>query len=164
MIPKSQHRPILIKVKADVSPQEDPFRRRCNLKKKNWEALSILSIWVLLTFCQHLIGMDPSWTLSRNHKYITFPVSGVTEETEELYEDYKLQFDYDPFNCEQHKQAIDSDEIAKTQQKKWQTLIESTYFTQSSRKVCKTITKLSKVYAQPLQQYKVTAIRWLTNS
>ena len=49
-----------------------------------------------------------------------------------------------------------SDEIAEAQQKKWQTLIESTDFTHSSRGAWKTINKLSKDYAQPQQQCKVT--------
>ena len=50
-----------------------------------------------------------------------------------------------------------SDEIAEAQQKKWQILIESTYFTHSIRKTCKTINKLSTDYAQPQQQCNVTA-------
>ena len=54
----------------------------------------------------------------------------------------------------QQKQATDS--LTKLQ-KKWQTLIESTDFTHSSRKGWKTINKLSNDYAQPQQQCKVTA-------
>ena len=47
--------------------------------------------------------------------------------------------------------------ITEAQQKKWRTLIESTYFTHSSRKAWKTINKLLKDYTQPPQQCKVTA-------
>ena len=37
VIPKTQHKPISIKIKAAVSPQEVPFRKRYNLKKADWE-------------------------------------------------------------------------------------------------------------------------------
>ena len=58
------------------------------------------------------------------------------------------------------KQATDTpDEIAEALQKKWQTLIESTDFTHSSRKRWKTINKLCKDYAQPQQQCKVTSVQ-----
>ena len=69
-----------------------------------------------------------------------------------------MQFENDPFNSETTETGyILSDEIAEAQHKKWQTLIESTDFTHSSRKAWKTINKLSKDYAQPQQQCKVTA-------
>ena len=69
-----------------------------------------------------------------------------------------MQFENDPLNSETTETGNRlSDEIAGAQQKKWQTLIKSTYFTHSSRKAWKTIYKLSKDYAQPQHQYKVTA-------
>ena len=37
VIPKTQHSHIAIKIKAAVSPQEVPFRRRYNLEKAVWE-------------------------------------------------------------------------------------------------------------------------------
>ena len=40
VIPKTQHRPIAIMIKAAVSPQEVPFRRKYNLKKADWEGFS----------------------------------------------------------------------------------------------------------------------------
>ena len=40
VILKSQHRPIAIKIKAAVSPQENPFRRRYNLKKADKEGFA----------------------------------------------------------------------------------------------------------------------------
>ena len=36
-IPRTQHRPIGVKINAIVMPQSVPFRRRFNLKKANWE-------------------------------------------------------------------------------------------------------------------------------
>ena len=85
-------------------------------------------------------------------------ICGITDESKELYEDYKMQFENDQFNSETTETGNRlSNEIVDAQQKKWQTLIESTYFTPSSRKAWKTISKLSKDYAQPQQQCKVTA-------
>ena len=63
-----------------------------------------------------------------------------------------MQFENDPFNSETTETGNRlSDKIAEAQQKKWQTLIESTDFTHSSRKSWKTINKLSKDYAQSQQ-------------
>ena len=45
-------------------------------------------------------------------------ISGLTDETKELYEDYKMQFENDPFNSETTETCnILSDEIAEAQQK-----------------------------------------------
>ena len=40
VIPKTQHRPIAIKIKYAVSPKEIPFRRSYNLKKADWEGFA----------------------------------------------------------------------------------------------------------------------------
>ena len=75
-------------------------------------------------------------------------IRGLTIETKLLYEDYKMQFEDDPFNSEATETGnILSDKIAEAQQKKWHTLIESTVFTDRNRKTRKTINKLSKDYA-----------------
>ena len=85
-------------------------------------------------------------------------IYGLTDESEELYEEYKMQFENDPFNSETTETGNRlSDEISEVLQKKWQTLNESTDFTHSSRKAWKTINKLSKDYKQLQQQCKVTA-------
>ena len=63
-------------------------------------------------------------TLSRKHQDRTClmasaqPIS-VTDETKELYEDYKMQFENYPFNSETTETGnIPSDKIAEAQQKK----------------------------------------------
>ena len=68
-----------------------------------------------------------------------------------------MQFENDPFDCETTETGNRlSNEIAEAQQKKWETLIESTDFTHSSRKAWKSINKLSKDYVQLQQQCMVT--------
>ena len=85
-------------------------------------------------------------------------ICGLTDETKELYEEYKMQFKNDPFSTETTETGNRlSDKIVESQQKKRKNLIESTYFTHSSRKAWKTTNKLSKGDAQPQQQCKVTA-------
>ena len=37
-IPKTQHRPISIKLNAAIRPRKVPFRRRYNLKKAKWQS------------------------------------------------------------------------------------------------------------------------------
>ena len=86
------------------------------------------------------------------HSCRTSYICGLTDESKKLYEDYKMQFENDPFNSETTETGNRLfDKIAEAQQKKWQTLIESTDFTHSSRKSWKTINKLSKDYARPQQ-------------
>ena len=75
--------------------------------------------------------MDPLWNLLREHQDRTFPVvaasyiCGLTDETNELHEDYKMQFENGPFNSEATETGNRlSDEIAEAQQKRWRTLIE----------------------------------------
>ena len=60
--------------------------------------------------------------------YHTSYSCGLTTETNELYEDYKMPFKNYPFNSETGNRLCN--EIAE----KWQTLIESTDFTQHNRK------------------------------
>ena len=62
-------------------------------------------------------------------------ICGLTDATKELYEDYKMQFENDPFNIETTETGNSiPDEIAEAQQKKCTTLIESTDCAHSSRK------------------------------
>ena len=103
VIPKTQHRPIAIKINAAVSPQEVPFRRRYNLKKEDWEGFA-------KSDDMGIIDIVPT-----PDNYIC----GLTDESKELYEDYKIQLENDPFNSEPTETGNRlSDEIAEAQQKK----------------------------------------------
>ena len=145
MIPTTQHRPIAIKIKAAVSPQEVPFRRRYSLKKADWEgfAKSVdMGITDIVPTPDNygsfvdLIKKASRRNIPRGCR--TSYICGLTDESKELYEDYKMQFENGPFNSETTETGNRlSDKIAEAQQKKWQTLIESTDFTHSSRKAWK---------------------------
>ena len=163
MIPKTQHRPIAIKIKAAVSPQEVPFRRRYNLKKADWKVLLSLSMWGITDIVPTPDNYGSFVELIKKPSIQNIPsgcrtsyICGIPDESKELYEYYNMKFANDPFNSETTSNRL-SDEIAEAQQKKWQPLIQSTDFTHSSRKAWKTINKLSKDYAQLQQQCRVTA-------
>ena len=54
-------------------------------------------------------------------------ICSITDETKELYEDYKMQFENDLFNSKRTETGSRlSDETTEAQQRKWQTMIEST--------------------------------------
>ena len=156
VIPKSQHRPIAIKIKAAVSPQDVPFKRRCNLNKADWEGFA-KSVDICITdivtpdnygSLVDLIKKPSRQNIPRGCR--TSYICDITDETKELYEDFEMQFEDDPFNSETTETGNGlSDEITEAQQNKWQPLIESTDFTHSSGKAWKTINKVSKDYAQP---------------
>ena len=155
VIPKTQHRPIAIKIKATTPPQEVPFRRRYNLKKADWEGFD-KSVDMSVTDSVPTPDNDGSFEdlikkASRQQIPRGCPTSyicGLTDESTKLYEDYKMQLKNDPFNSETTETGNRiSDEIVEAQKKKWQTLIESTDFTHSSRKAWETINKLSKDHA-----------------
>ena len=159
MNPKTQHRPIAIKIKAAVSPQEVPFGRRYNLKKADWEGFSKSVDMGITDIVPSLDNygsfVDLIKKTSRRDIPRTRYICGLTDDSKELYEDYNMQFENDPFNSETTETGNRvSDEIVGAQQKKWQTLIESTDLYTAA---VETINKMSKDYAQPQQQCKVTA-------
>ena len=154
VIPKTQHRPIAINIKAAVSPQEAPFRRRYNLKKADWEGFAKSVDMGITDIVPTPDNYGSFVDLIKKTSRQNIPcvsrtsfICGLIDESKELYEDYKMQFENDPFNSETTEPGNRiSDEIAEVQQNKWQTLIESTDFTHSIRKAWKTIKKLSKDY------------------
>ena len=140
VIPKTQHRLIAIKIKAAVSPQEVPFRRRYNLKKADCEGF-VKSVDMGITNVVptpdnygsfvDLIKKASRQNIPRGCR--TSYICGLIVESTELHEEYTMLFENHPFNKETTETGNGlSDEIAEAQQKKWQTLIESTEFTHSS--------------------------------
>ena len=137
------YRPIVIKIKASVSPQEVPFRRRYNLKKVDWEGLATsvdMGITdIVPTPDNYGSFVDLIKKASRQNiasGCCTSYICDLTDETKELYDNYKMQFENDPFNS---KTTETGDRLS------------------DGRKAWKNINKLSKDYPQPQQQCKVTA-------
>ena len=79
MIHKTQHRPIAIKLKAAVSPQEVPFSRRCNPKKADREGFAKSIDMGITDIVPAPDTMDPLWTLSRMHQDKTLPVAAAQD-------------------------------------------------------------------------------------
>ena len=152
-------------IKATVSPQEVPIRRTYNIKKTDLEACvksGSMGITDIVPSPDNygsfldLVKKASRQNIPRGCR--TFYICGLTGDTKELYENSRIPFEDDPFNSETTETGNRlSDEIVEAQRNKWLTLIESKDFTHSSIKAWKTINKLSKDYAQPQQQCKVTA-------
>lgn len=165
VIPKTQHRPIGIKIKAAVSPQEVPFRRRYNLKKADWEGYEKFIdrdiTKIMPTPDNYGTFVDLVKEASRNNiprGCHTSYICGLNDESKELYEIYKSQFEDDPFDTETTETGNKlANVIAEAQQQKWQDMIEATDFTHSCRKAWKTIDKLTIDYTKPPRQCEVTA-------
>ena len=165
VIPRTQHRPIGIKIKAAVTPQQVPFRRRYNFKKADWESYAKSTDDGIQNLPPTPGNYERFVPLVKKASCRNIPrgcrtsyVCGLTDETKELYEQYQERFESNPFDIETTEAGDElSKAIAEVQRQKWQAMIESTDFTHSSRKAWKTINRLSKDYTQPQQQCKVTA-------
>ena len=76
VIPKSQHRPIAIKLKAAVSPQEVPFTRRYYLNKADLEGFS-KSVDMGIT--DIVSTPDNYGSFVQEHQNRTFPVVAAAQ-------------------------------------------------------------------------------------
>ena len=164
-IPKTQHRPISIKLNAAIRPKNVPFRRRYNLKKAKWQSYAkevnngIANTDPVPENYEkfvNLVRRSSNKNIPRGCR--TSYVCGLNDQSKEMYEDYQRRVAEDPFN-EDTVRLGDAllDEISEAHRSKWKEMIESTDFTHSSRKEWKTINKLTKDYTAPQQQFKVTA-------
>ena len=160
-IPKTQHRPISIKLNAAIRH----FRRRYNMKKAKWQSYAKeVDNCIANTNPVHenyeqfvnIVRRSSNKNIPRGWR--TSYVCGLNDQSKDMYEDYQRRFAVDPFN-EDTVRVGDAllDEISEAQRSKWKEMIESTDFTHSSRKAWKTINKLTKDYTEPQQQGKATA-------
>ena len=103
-LPRRQHRPICVTVHPVIVPQPTPFRRRFNKRKARWDDFStdfdeaIEEVEPIPENYDRCIGLVQ--VVSRRHiprgcwtNYIT----GLTEESQSLYEAYKKQYSSNPF-------------------------------------------------------------------
>ena len=164
-IPHSQHRPIGLKVNAVTRPREVPFRRRFNLKKANWEKFAE----GLDSFIQELPASPSNYDTfvemvkkSSRHNIprgcSTSYISGLTDDSKVLYNEYVEHFQSDPFSAD----TLESGEnltraIMEDRLNKWQEFIQSTDMTHSSRKAWKTIRILGNDYTKSQPRSQVTA-------
>ena len=164
-IPKTQHRPISIKLNSAIRPRNVPFRRRYNLKKAKWQSYAKEVDNGIANTNPVPGNYEKFVNLVRRASNKNIPrgcrtsyVCGLNDQSKDMYEDYQRRFAEDPFN-EDTVRVGDAllDEISEAQRSKWKEMIESTDFTHSSRKAWKTINKLTKDYTEPQQQCKVTA-------
>ena len=100
-IPKTQHRPISIKLNAAIRPRNVPFRRRYNLKKAKWQSYtkevdngiaknqsSARKLRKVRESCKEIIKQE----------HPTRYVCGLNDQSKDMYEDYQIRFAEDPFN------------------------------------------------------------------
>ena len=162
-IPKTQHRPISIKLNAAIKPRNVPFRRRYNLKKAKWQSYAkevdngIANTDPVPENYEkfvNLVRRSSNKNIPRGCR--TSYVCGLNDQSNHMYEDYQRRFAEDPFNEDTVTVGDALLEISEAQRSKWKEMIESTDFTHSSRKAWKTINKLTKDYTEPQQQCKVT--------
>ena len=164
-IPRSQHRPIGIQVKAAVSPASVPFRRRFNYKKANWNGFSS----DLDTAIENIEASPENYDQFVNaikvssRKNIprgcrTKYIPGLTPEAADLYDEYKTMFESAPFD-EATTAAGERlmETIGEHQRQSWQNLIESTDMTNNSKKAWSLIRKLGNDPKEAEQHYNTTA-------
>ena len=164
-VPRTQHRPIGIQVKAAITPTTVPFRRRFNYKKANWEGFS-------KDLDDEILKLEPSAENYNQfvkvvHKIArkniprgcrTNYIPGLTPESADIYETYKEMFAADPFAEETTstgEKLISA--ISQEHRKSWQSLIESTDMTNNSKKAWSLIHKLGNDPKKAEQHYTTTA-------
>ena len=170
-IPKTQHRPISIKLNPAIRPRNVPFRRRYNLKKAKWQSYAkevdngIANTNPVPENYKKFVNL----VRRASNKNIplgcrTSYVCGLNDQSKDMYEDYQRRFAEDPFN-EDTVRVGDAllDEISEAQCSKWKEMIESTDFTHSSRKAWKQSTSSQKTTQNLSSNVKSLPTRWLTN-
>ena len=107
VIPRTQHRPIGFKIKAAVTPQQIPFRRRYNFKKADWEGYAKSTDDGIQNLPPTPGNYERFVSLVKKASCRNIPrgcrtsyVCGLTDETKELYEQYQERFESNPFDIE----------------------------------------------------------------
>ena len=101
-IPKTQHRPIGIKINSVFRPRIVPFRRRYNLKKAYWlnnaNAIAKGIPNITPTLESHDKFVNPvRRTFHVVSVHAMYSVGGLNDQTKEMYEYYQIRFTEDLF-------------------------------------------------------------------
>ena len=164
-VPRSQHRPIGVQVNAAITVQAVPFRRRFNLNKANWEQYAYQLDAAVENIPSTAECYDQFVNALRKVARKNIPrgcrrnyVPGLTPESIELIEEYREKYEDDPFadNTITLGEELMS-AISEERRKAWQTLIESTDMTHSSKKAWSTIRKLCDDPCKPNEHCNTTA-------
>ena len=164
-IPRSQHRPIAVKISPLISPQNTYFKRRFNFRKANWKVFKTESDSLISRFKPKPQIYDKFVKLLKKsaRKYILRGyqidyIPGLTKETKLLYDKYQNKFKENPFSEDtiERGESIMA-QLAALQQERWIHFVESTDLNQNSRKAWHNIRKISNDPTKLSSQYEVTA-------
>lgn len=163
-IPKSQHRPIAVKITAAVSPTTVPFCRRFNFQKANWKGFSEELDEAISKIEPSPENYDSFVDLVKKIARKKIPrgcrkeyIPGLTSETADLYEKYKQLYETDPFDDDTilaGESLISA--LSVQHQESWKNLVENTDMTHSSKKAWALIRKLSNDPTKADQHYNTT--------
>ena len=104
-IPKTQHRPISIKLNSAIRPRNVPFRRPYNMKKAKWQSYAkevdngIANTNPVPENYEkfvNLVRRSSNKNIPRGCR--TSYVCGLNDQSKDMYEDYQRRFAEDPFN------------------------------------------------------------------
>ena len=152
-IPKSQHRPVIIEVKPVIQPLETNGIPRFNFRKARWPDFTTeLDKRIIeaelepnpknYQAFQKLVWETALKQIPRGCRKTYIP--GMNQESKQLYEEYTLAYNTDPFAEETIVlgEALTSS-LATEKSKRWIELIENTDMTKNSKKAWTTIKKLN---------------------
>lgn len=164
-IPRTQHRPIMLKFRPVIAPQKVPFKRRFNYTKAKWGKFA-------LTLDAEIAALPP--TPASYERFIsaikyaarqsiprgcrTYYVPGLPDEAKSTYDEYLEQYSRDPFADETTQlgnQLLES--LSRKRREYWRSTVESLDMKHSSRKAWSLIKKLSNDPAAPRDRVDVTA-------
>ena len=149
-VPQSQHRPIGIQVKAAITPNIVPFKRRFNYKKADWKGFAkeleqnvrrITPIAQNYDIFADMVRKSARPHIPRGCRVEYIP--GLSDEITKEYLEYVTMFEADPFSKETSTKGEKvMEHISKERQKTWHSLTESTDMSRNSKKAWSTIGKI----------------------
>ena len=164
-IPRSQHRPHGVAINPTITPSEQPFRRRYNFKKANWETVTttldngITSLasppWKAYKSFSDLVRVCARKCIPRGCR--TKYISGLTPESGELLKHYQELYDADPFSADTIEAGANlNDHIKETRKQKWEEMITGIDLTHNSKKWWQTLAKINGDDRKPISVPNIT--------